>query len=94
MTMHDINLAVHYSDVFIFVKDGTVVSCGGLETITKENIEKVCGIVVDVVHHKGKPFVIPQALPPDLMHIHHSHGGHDHEHSIYHDHGEVGHEYH
>ena len=86
MTMHDINLAVHYSDVFVFIKDGTVVSHGGLDTITEETIKEVYGIEADVVYHKGKPFVIPQSLPPDLMHIHHSHDGHMHEHSISHHH--------
>lgn len=82
MTMHDINLAIHYSDTFIFVKNGSIVSCGGLETITKEIIEKVYGMNVDVIHHKEKPFVIPQSLPEPLMHIHHTHNGSTHSHKI------------
>ncbi len=82
MTMHDINLAVHYSDKFIFVKDGKVISQGGTEIITEELIEEVYGVRSDVIHHKGKPFVIPHPLPSDMMHIHHQHGGLMHSHDI------------
>lgn len=82
MTMHDINLAVHYSDKFIFVKDGTVISQGGPEIITEELIEEVYGVRSDVIIHKGKPFVIPHPLPVDMMHIHHQHGGEMHSHDV------------
>lgn len=68
MTMHDINLAVHYSDMFIFIKDGTVAATGGYDIITEELIERVYGIKADVLHHKGKPFVIPQPDYNVLMH--------------------------
>ena len=60
MTMHDINLAVHYSDIFVFIKDGTIAAYGGSDIITEELIEYVYGIKADVIDHKGKPFVIPQ----------------------------------
>lgn len=82
MTMHDINLAVHYSDKFIFVKDGAVISQGGPEIITEELIEEVYGVRSDVIIHKGKPFVIPHPLPVDMMHIHHQHGGEMHSHDV------------
>jgi len=60
MTMHDINLAVHYSDRFLFFKDGKVEAYGGPEVITADLIRKVYGIDTSVVMHKGVPFVIPE----------------------------------
>lgn len=68
MTMHDINLAVHYSDQFIFIKDGTVAASGGPEIITEDLIQRVYGIRADVIHHKDRPFVIPQPDRDVLMH--------------------------
>lgn len=68
MTMHDINLAVHYSDQFIFIKDGTVAASGGPEIITEDLIHHVYGIRADVIHHKDRPFVIPQPDRDVLMH--------------------------
>lgn len=82
MTMHDINLAVHYSDVFIFMKNGSVIESGGIDIITEDLIEKVYGINADVIFHKGKPFVIPHTFPLELQHIHHEHGGSMHSHKV------------
>ena len=59
MTMHDINLAACYSDRFVFVKDGRVVSFGGRETITPETIRSVYGIEADVISHAGQTVVVP-----------------------------------
>lgn len=60
MTMHDINLAVHYSDRFLFLKDGNVEAYGGSEIITEDLIRKVYGMETSVVMHHGVPFVIPE----------------------------------
>jgi iron complex transport system ATP-binding protein len=59
MTMHDINLAVHFSDRFLFMKNGRIKAYGDRGIITKELIEDVYGIKVDVMMHNGIPFVIP-----------------------------------
>lgn len=80
MTMHDINLAVHYSDRFLFVKDGKVHSYGGNEIITEELVKDVYGIEADVIRHKGVPFVIPHPFRTDLAHYHHTHDGSTHSH--------------
>ncbi len=72
MTMHDINLAVHYSDRFLFVKDGEVAAYGGQEVITEELIADVYGIDVNIIDHRGVPFVVPcdSAKYRHLMHSH------------------------
>ena len=59
MTMHDINLAVHYSSKFLFIKNGTVFANGGPEIITSDLVWDVYGIDTDVIEHRGMPFVIP-----------------------------------
>lgn len=59
MTMHDINLAVYYSDRFLFVKDGKIAAYGGKEVITPEVIREVYGIDAEVIEHKGRTVVIP-----------------------------------
>jgi len=62
MTMHDINLAVQYSDKMLFIKDGKVRAYGDKEIVDEQLIRDVYGIETDVIGHKGTPFVIPH--PP------------------------------
>ena len=73
MTMHDINLATHYSDELIFMKDGHIMKHGGLEIIDRELIKEVYGLEADIIQHEGIPFVIPKKMhhkPVELMHSH------------------------
>ncbi len=60
MSMHDINLAVSYSDLFIFMSEGRVASFGGKETITPELIESTYGIPCKVVDIDGTTVVVPE----------------------------------
>lgn len=60
MTMHDINLAVHYSDAFIFMDKGEIAAYGGTEVITEDLIKRVYDIDVDIVDYKGVPLIMPQ----------------------------------
>ncbi len=82
MTMHDINLAVHYSNRFLFVKDGKIAAYGGKEVITSELIKDVYGISADVIYHNGMPFIIPHSFPEELAHYHHTHDGSTHSHEV------------
>jgi iron complex transport system ATP-binding protein len=59
MTMHDLNLALRYSDRFILLKDGTVYAAGGREIMTPANIEAVYGLPVLVQSIEGLPVVVP-----------------------------------
>ncbi|MCW4033764.1 MAG: ABC transporter ATP-binding protein [Candidatus Bathyarchaeota archaeon] len=59
MTMHDINLALRYSDKFIMLKGGTVFAAGGHEVITPENIEAVYDLPVNVVNFMDRPIIVP-----------------------------------
>ena len=82
MTMHDINLAVHYSDRFLFMKDGKVAAYGGAEIITEEVIRKVYGIRAEIICHRGIPFVVPSdsSKYEHLADHPHPHDIHDHIH--------------
>ena len=59
MTMHDINLALRYSDKFLLLKDGCICSAGNRDVITPENIRQVYDIETAVTEACGYPVVIP-----------------------------------
>ncbi|UCZ56226.1 ABC transporter ATP-binding protein [Desulfurispirillum indicum] len=79
MTMHDINLAIHYSDRFLFLSRGRVLAYGGLEVITEELIQQVYGIESEIIDHRGIPFVVPRHSSRYHRASHrHPHDVHDH----------------
>lgn len=59
MVIHDINLALRFSDKFLFLKDNSVFACGGIEIMTPENISCVYGVPVTVKKHQNLPLVVP-----------------------------------
>ncbi|MBP6021418.1 MAG: ABC transporter ATP-binding protein [Candidatus Methanomethylophilaceae archaeon] len=79
MTMHDINLAIHYSDKFLFLSGGEVAAYGGMDVIDEELIKKVYGIDADVLRHRGVPFVVPRDSSKYERVLDHAHP-HDHTH--------------
>jgi len=66
MTMHDLNLALHYADHFVLLKEGMVYAAGGDEVITAELIEEVYGVPVVIRRWGGRNVVVPHADPPDF----------------------------
>lgn len=60
IVLHDINLALRYSNKFILLKDGKVFSCGGEDTINSESIKEVYGIDAYVKYLNGIKTVIPK----------------------------------
>jgi len=61
VVMHDINLALRYSDKFIILKEGQVFTTGGKEVITPEIIKETYGVDVHVKNFEGVPLVIPKS---------------------------------
>lgn len=59
MTMHDINLALRYSDKFLLLQDGRVNAMGGREIINDASIEEVYGMKSRIVEVAGYPVVVP-----------------------------------
>jgi len=60
MTLHDLNLAVRYSDKFVMMHGGMVFAAGGHEIITPENIRTAYHIDATVARINGIPIVIPK----------------------------------
>ena len=60
IVMHDLNLALRFSDKFIMLKDGKIFAEGEKEVINPENIEAVYGVRVHVDEYKGIPIVVPR----------------------------------
>ena len=59
MVLHDINQAVSFSDEIIGLRDGTVTTQGEPETaISRESIQRMYGICLDVREIDGKKFVL------------------------------------
>jgi len=59
VTMHDINLAIRFSDRYVLIKDGEVFAHGKEEVITPENIEAVYGVKVTIGKVNGYRLVVP-----------------------------------
>ncbi|MDR1690343.1 MAG: ABC transporter ATP-binding protein [Candidatus Methanoplasma sp.] len=60
MTIHDLNLAVRYSDRFVMMHGGRIFAAGGHEIITSENIRSAYHVDAYVENVKGIPIVIPK----------------------------------
>ena len=57
--LHDLNLAIRYSDRFLLLKDHRVYASGGAECMTPENIEAVYHMHVHILEYRGIPVVVP-----------------------------------
>ncbi|MFW6207637.1 MAG: ABC transporter ATP-binding protein [Spirochaetota bacterium] len=60
MTMHDINLALRYSDKFLLLKAGRIWAAGGREVISPAAIRAVYNMDAHIVEAKGHTLVIPK----------------------------------
>jgi iron complex transport system ATP-binding protein len=60
IAIHDLNLALQYSDHFVLLKDGEVFAKGGKEIISNENIEKLYDIKVKIIKDNGDFIIVPQ----------------------------------
>ncbi|WP_088188935.1 ABC transporter ATP-binding protein [Desulfosporosinus sp. FKA] len=57
--MHDLNLALRFSDKFLLLQDTKVFAAGGLEVMTAENIAQAYGVPVTVERIQNQMVVIP-----------------------------------
>ncbi|PWR69678.1 iron ABC transporter ATP-binding protein [Methanospirillum stamsii] len=58
MIMHDINMALYYSDKFVFMKDGQVVNCGDKNIVTPDLVKEIYGIESKIMYNSGMPIVV------------------------------------
>ncbi|MCD6510766.1 MAG: ABC transporter ATP-binding protein [Thermoprotei archaeon] len=60
MAMHDINLALRFSDKVIVISEGRIVFSGKVSELSPSIVERVYGIKVEVLHDgNGIPIIIP-----------------------------------
>jgi len=60
MTMHDLNMALRFSDAYLFMKQGKVFCCGRNEDLTPEMVQAVYGVAVDILRHHSQIIIVPQ----------------------------------
>ena len=64
IALHDINLAMNYSDKVLMLKNGKIFAYGTPdETITEENIRAVYGVESRIMEAEGRRFILP--MSPD-----------------------------
>ncbi len=61
VVMHDINLALRYSDKFVILKEGQIFAAGGRDIITPDIIKETYGVEVEIENFQGIPLVIPKS---------------------------------
>ncbi len=61
MTMHDLNMALRFSDLLLFIRDGKVYWTGPKEELTSQVVKEVYGVPVDILRHRGHWVVVPQS---------------------------------
>ena len=60
LAIHDLNFALKFCKRIIILKSGEIFADGDTKVITKENIEKVYGISVNIIKHDDKLIIIPE----------------------------------
>mgnify|MGYP006302847005 CR=1 FL=1 len=60
MSMHDLSTALRYATRFLLLDHGRVHAQGPVDSLTADMIEAAYGVPVDILHHHGRPVVIPQ----------------------------------
>jgi iron complex transport system ATP-binding protein len=58
IAIHDLNLALQYSDHFILLKDGEIFTSGSKEIISAENIKNLYGVNVKIIHEQENCYMI------------------------------------
>ncbi|MGM0375630.1 MAG: ABC transporter ATP-binding protein [Bacteroidota bacterium] len=59
MAIHDLNLALRYADCFVLLKNGSVLSMGGKEVITEENLKKLYDVEIKRIDTGNHIYVVP-----------------------------------
>ncbi len=63
MAMHDINLAIRYSDKIIALKNGKIIYCGKPTDVTKDLIKKLYEIDVEIIKTNNNMVVVIPKTP-------------------------------
>jgi len=75
VVIHDLSMAIRFSDRFALLRQGTIHAAGGREVITPENIHAVFHIEAAIHEIGGVPLVVP------FPHHHKNYGNDQHTHN-------------
>jgi len=60
MAIHDLNLALRYADCFVLLKNGNILSMGGKEVITEENLQALYDVGIKRIDNGSHVYVVPE----------------------------------
>jgi iron complex transport system ATP-binding protein len=60
IALHDVNVAIRYATRIMMLKEGRLFACGGMETITEENIRNLYDIKVKIIRDNKDIFIVPK----------------------------------
>ncbi len=60
MTMHDLNMALRFSEKILMLRKGKIFAAGGTDVLNRDNIMDVFGVKVDVIQRAGRPLLFPE----------------------------------
>ncbi len=58
MTMHDLNLALRFSEKILMLRKGKTFASGGTDVLRPDNIEKVFGVKASMAHGSYGPVIV------------------------------------
>ncbi len=65
VAIHDINLALRFSDTFLLMHEGSVLACGGAEALTPTTIHTTYGVSVRLLKDGDQTLIVPNQPPDD-----------------------------
>jgi iron complex transport system ATP-binding protein len=73
--LHDLNLAAHYADDILFLKNGKPIAYGPLREITTQQvIAQAFGYPVRILEDQGQLIIVPRAVQTDQTDTHYQNG--------------------
>ncbi len=61
MTMHDLNLALRFSERILMLRKGKIFVSGGTDVLRPDNIEKVFGVKTSMAHGSYGSVIVPES---------------------------------
>lgn len=60
ITIHDVNLALHFAESFLLMKDKKILAAGGLEVMTTQYLSQLYELPLQLYHHEDRLQVTPR----------------------------------
>ena len=67
VALHDINMAIRYTNKLMMLKEGKIFASGGMDIITDENIEALYDVKVNIFKQGENIFILPFGNNQDIV---------------------------